>query len=104
MLLTSNGLVSYIKFCQPLHAYKERLGPECTSSVGDTENPICLKNELSNSLTTMITAGCSFRDIAQIFFQGIESIASDTSLKSSDHMVHQKAMDKYEENMTALRG
>jgi hypothetical protein len=52
----------------------------------------------------MITAGCSFRNIAQIFFQGIESIASDTSLKSVDHMVHQKAMDKYEENMTALRG
>jgi hypothetical protein len=52
----------------------------------------------------MITTGCSFRDIAQICFQGIESIASDTSLKSADHMVHQKAMDKYEENMTALRG
>lgn len=83
---------------------KERLWRECTSHVGDTENLICFKNDLLNFLITMITAGCSFRDIAQICFQGRESIMSDTSLNSADHMVHQKTMDKYEKKLIAIRG
>ena len=52
----------------------------------------------------MINAGCSFKHIAQIFFQGRESIIFDTSLKTDDHLVHQKAINKYEEKLTAIRG
>lgn len=60
-----------------------------------------LKNDLLNFLRTMVTAGCSFRDIAQICFQGRENIISDTRIKSDDHMVHQEAVDKYKEKLTS---
>jgi len=48
---------------------KRSIWPESLSSVGDTETLAHLKNELLYFLRTTITAGCSFRDIAQTFFR-----------------------------------
>lgn len=81
---------------------KRSIWPESLSSVDDTETLAHLKNELLDFIRTTITAGCPFRDIAQISFQRREMIISDTSIKSDDHMVHQEAIDKYKEKLMAI--
>eukprot|EP01018_Ginkgo_biloba_P007103 Gb_24496 [translate_table: standard] len=72
---------------------KEKRESECLfiSGVGDTGLSSCLRDDLLNFLKTMIMAGCSFRAVFKITFQGRSMIISTTSIEYDNKMDHQTA-------------
>ncbi|GLJ28279.1 hypothetical protein SUGI_0555830 [Cryptomeria japonica] len=80
---------------------KERLDLDHLLGAEDEEILSGLKNELLNFIKTMITAGCSFRTLTRICFQGRPIFISDSRSDLDNYTTHQKDIHESRERLAS---